>query len=154
MDKVNSILNQAVSILSKGGLDDFQKKTVEVTLKVLDWAAKGIFDLIKKHDSGKKIDIKLNTSNIIYLYVVELNADAKKVVKCAEDNAKTIENLIVSFYNTSTICWNPKLKPLLVSLQPLLTDLTKLNKDVSAMAPELDKCNNDACVIVVSIGKT
>lgn len=55
----------------------------------------------------------------------------------------------MDYYNTTSICFNPVLKPVLVSLEPLLADLKKVDTTVATFAPSLDKCDNDICVFGV-----
>lgn len=88
--------------------------------------------------------------NIINLKILELNADAKVVSKCLESNGQEIIKTIVDYYNVTSICFNPTLKPVLVSLEPLLGDLKKVDTSVASLAPSLDKCGNDVCVFGVS----
>lgn len=88
--------------------------------------------------------------NISYIIFSEINNDAKKVSKCLETDGQEIINLLVSYYNVTSICFNPALKPLLISLQPLLVDLKKEDESVAALAPLLDQCKNEICVFGVS----
>lgn len=81
----------------------------------------------------------------------DLNADAKKVTKCLEDNGQEIINVLVSYYNSTTICFNPVLSKVIVSAQPILDHLDKADKKIGGYAPVLEKCANDLCVFGVRV---
>lgn len=91
----------------------------------------------------------LNKTEIIF-YITELEADAKKITQCLEANGQTIVNVIVDYYNQTTICFNPSLKAVLMKVGPLITDLDKVDSTVQILGVEVSKCGNDICVLGVS----
>lgn len=154
LDKLDDDLIKANSILSKNGLENFQKRTVQVTLQVLGQLKKIVdqeLDRIQPRELIKSLKSDWNIRNKYYNSLAELSKDAQIVSKCLESNGQDIINVIVGYYNLTSICFNPSLKPLLASLNPLIVDLQKIDKTVATFAPKLDKCENDLCVFGVSI---
>ena len=81
--------------------------------------------------------------------LTELNKNAQKVTTCIKAHGPDLIRVVVSFYNETSICFNPAFKPFLGSLGPILTDLKQVDTSVAALAPGLERCENNLCVLGV-----
>lgn len=83
--------------------------------------------------------------------IIGLNKNAQVITTCLKSHGNPLIKVVVSFYNQTTLCFNPALLPVLQSVKPLLTDLRQVDTTVANLAPGLENCTNDICVFGVSI---
>ncbi|CAG9853989.1 unnamed protein product [Phyllotreta striolata] len=115
--------------------DEVQKKTVDVTTKVLSAVMKRITDDVSKFGDN--------------------TPEGKKLAGCIVSSGSAMVSVPVTFYDDASKCLKTDLLALVKALGPVIKDLASVQVDAKKAADGIDKCSGDSvqgllCVVGVA----